>query len=163
MMRKFIMWTSWSRHTAPTQRRHPCLWSRWTRPPWRRLLLPHPWGSSSSSRLCPCTWCQLWKRTHGLWSVVPISARVNCAIVPNFESVAISTWFHKHEWCLPPLRPDCIIIRRLTVSKGYEIMPAAAVTVWAIIQLTTMCVFLGSGSIPVWGRSRVTHLRDSTH
>lgn len=48
----------------------------------------------------------------------------------------------------PDLRPDCIIIRRLTVSKGYEIIPAAAVTLWAIIQLTKMCVFLGSGSIP---------------
>lgn len=52
----------------------------------------------------------------------------------------------------PPLRPDCIIIRRLTVSKGYEIRPATAVTVWAIIQLTMMCVFLGSGSIPECGR-----------
>lgn len=57
--------------------------------------------------------------------------------------------FHNHERRSPPLRPDCIIIRRLTVSKGYEMRPAAAVTVWAIIQLTMMCVFLGSGSIPV--------------
>ena len=58
-MRKFIMCTSWSRRTAPTQRHRPCLWWRWTRPPWRTPLLPRPWRSSSSSRLCPCTWCQL--------------------------------------------------------------------------------------------------------
>lgn len=59
--------------------------------------------------------------------------------------------FHHHDRRSPPLRPDCIIIRRLTVSKGYEMRPATAVTVWAIIQLTMMCVFLGSGSMPVCG------------
>lgn len=49
----------------------------------------------------------------------------------------------------PPLRPDCIIMRLRTVSKGYEVRPATAVTVCAIIQLTNMWVFLGSGSMPV--------------
>merc|ERR1719347_1696773 len=48
-----------------------------------------------------------------------------------------------------PLRPDCIIIRLQTVSKGYEVRPATAVTDCAIIQLTKMWVFLGSGSIPL--------------
>ena len=33
-------------------------------------------------------------------------------------------------------------------GKEYVSTPATAVTVWAIIQLTTMCVFLGSGSMP---------------
>merc|ERR1712002_1226213 len=44
---------------------------------------------------------------------------------------------------------DCIIIRLRTVSKGYEVRPATAVTLCAIIQLTNMWVFLGSGSIPL--------------
>lgn len=66
------------------------------------------------------------------------------------------TTFHNHGRRSPPLRPDCIIIRRLTVSKGYEMRPATAVTVWAIIQLTKMCVFLGSGSIPACGRGENT-------
>lgn len=52
-------------------------------------------------------------------------------------------------WILPPLSPDCIIMQRRTVSKGYEMNPATIVTVWAIIQLTTKWVFWGSGSMPV--------------
>lgn len=63
----------------------------------------------------------------------------------------------------PPLRPDCIIIRLRTVSKGYEVRPATAVTVCAIIQLTRMWVFLGSGSIPVGQQQRLKTLLSTNH
>lgn len=56
---KSLMWTSWSRRTAPARRRRPCLGARWTRRPWRTPLVPRPWGSSTSSRWCLCTWCRL--------------------------------------------------------------------------------------------------------
>lgn len=86
------MWTSWSRRTAPTQRHHPCLWSRWTKHLWRRLLVPRPLGSSSSSRLCPCTWCQLWKRRQTVvcnsheW----VRKIGNCAIL--IQCITESSW-----------------------------------------------------------------------
>ena len=46
-------------------------------------------------------------------------------------------------------RPDCIIMRRRTVSNGYEMMPETVVTTWAIIHLMTKGVFLGSGNMPL--------------
>mmetsp|Transcript_9209 Transcript_9209/g.15263 ORF Transcript_9209/g.15263 Transcript_9209/m.15263 type:complete len:203 (+) Transcript_9209:111-719(+) len=41
-------------------------------------------------------------------------------------------------------RPDCIIMRRRTVSKGYEMMPEAVVTVWAMSHDCHTGAFLGS-------------------
>lgn len=63
-----IRWLSSAHRTTPARRRRPCLWARWTRPPWRKLCHPRHVRSCASSRWFHCTWCQLWERKQITWS-----------------------------------------------------------------------------------------------